>query len=797
VVGPQTELVMNEGRATWNQSILLVMERHGYTEEAYFTFSYSHVPNDTGSVGGVFCAVTEDTERVLGERRLRMLHDLGKRSLAEAKTAELACQAAAATLAENPHDIPFALIYLLDKDGKQARLCESVNLLAGTPASPATVSIQGPDDVWGFGRVLETHESHIVENFEDQFGSLPAGPWTDVRMKQALVVPLSKAGGQELPAGVLVAGISPRLAFGNDYRGFLGLAAGQVAAAIANARAYEEERARAQALEELDRAKTIFFSNVSHEFRTPLTLMLGPVEELLARADGWSTDIREQLTITHRNSLRLLKLVNTLLDFSRIEAGRIRAFFEPTDLASFTAELASAFQSATEQAGLRLIVDCPALTEPVYVDRGMWEKIVLNLISNAFKFTFAGDIIVSLRRIGFMVELRVIDTGEGIPDKDIPHLFERFYRVEQARSRTHEGSGIGLALVHELIKLHGGSVRAESRIGQGSTFIVTVPFRTAHLPSDRIGTDRLDTASTIGTTPFVEEALRWLPDIRATEESETENEAWESVHSTAHTPDPSAESQAKPRVLVADDNADMREYIRRLLAQHYHVDTVADGEAALEYIRAAPPDLVVSDVMMPCLNGFGLLKELRADPALNTIPVVLLSARAGEESRLEGLHRGADDYLIKPFSARELLARVDAHISIARLRRTAELDLRASEARFRALADSAPAMLWMSQPDGSCSFRSRGWQIFTGQAESAGLGLGWLDAVHPDDRDTLLRAFRNANEQHAPFHAEYRLRHRDRGPRWVIDDAAPRFDAAGQFLGYTGSVMDISERKEA
>ena len=277
------------------------------------------------------------------------------------------------------------------------------------------------------------------------------------------------------------------------------LIAGQIATAIQNARAAEEERKRLESLAEIDRAKTAFFSNVSHEFRTPLTLMLGPVEDLLAKSyTGLSPAAKSQLELVNRNGSRLLRLVNTLLDFSRIEAGRMQAIYLPTDLAAFTVELASVFRSATEKAGLQLELDCPQLDEPVFVDRGMWEKIVLNLISNAFKFTFEGSIAVSLTRSGTDAELRVRDTGVGIPSKELSRLFDRFHRIENTRSRTHEGSGIGLALVHELVKLHGGAVRVESEPGEGSTFIVSLPLGTAHLPADRIGGNRTLATTEIG-----------------------------------------------------------------------------------------------------------------------------------------------------------------------------------------------------------------------------------------------------------------------------------------------------------
>ncbi len=695
----QVDAVMCEGQASWNEEVLLFMERNGFPEEVYFTWSYSPIWDETGRIGGLFCACTEETSRVLGRRRLKALRDLGERSLSEVKTTEQACRAAAATLAENPLDFPFALIYLLDADGKRARLSEAINLAAGTEANPAVIHIGSKDDVWGLEHVVSANRGHIVEDLAGKFGRLPAGPWMDDWTRSALVLPLAKAGGQEFPAGFLIAGISPRLAFNDDYRSFLELTANQLAAAIANASAYEEERKRAEALAEIDQAKTAFFSNVSHEFRTPLTLMLGPLEDLLQKANGTlSPEQQDQLGVAHRNSLRLLKLVNTLLDFSRIEAGRLQATYKPTNLAACTAELASVFRSAIERAGLRLIIDCPPVGEPVYIDREMWEKIVLNLLSNAFKFTFEGEIEISLRRASEGVELRVRDTGTGIPADELPHVFERFHRVEGARGRTFEGSGIGLALVQELVKLHGGSVRAESEVDRGSTLIVTIPLGKSHLPSDRIqhsqDSRKLDSPDAWGES-YLEEARWWLSsDLERQANRKTEGQEAEEV-----APPAVLSAQSATRILLADDNADMRDYMRRLLSQKYEVIAVGDGNEALQAARGQKPDLVLTDVMMPKLDGFGLLRELRADNRLKTVPVIMLSARAGEESRIEGLEAGADDYLIKPFSARELLTRVESHLKLQRMRHQWEKALHASQGKFSAAFEQSPLALTITSLD--------------------------------------------------------------------------------------------------
>jgi signal transduction histidine kinase len=441
-------------------------------------------------------------------------------------------------------------------------------------------------------------------------------------------------------------------------------------------------------LAELDRAKTEFFSNVSHEFRTPLTLMLAPLEDELVARIGSPADERVRIETAHRNALRLLKLVNSLLDFSRIEAGRAVASFVPTDLAALTQDLASAFRSATDRAGLTLRVDCQPLPEAVFVDREMWEKIVFNLLSNALKHTFEGSIGVSLAWCGGHVELRVSDTGIGIPASELPRLFERFQRVKGAQSRSHEGSGIGLALVKELTTLHGGSVKVDSVPNRGTTFAVTLKSGSTHLPADRIVAGQSSPSNATPGAAYIAEALHWLP-MEGLTPIETGTSSQAAGNQVPHDARPGGATQSRPRILWADDNADMRHYVANLLAGSYEVVAVPDGMAALEAALAAPPDLVLSDVMMPRLDGFGLLKALRADPRTSRLPIILLSARAGEEAAVGGLDAGADDYLAKPFSARELLARVRTHVELARQRRAfeSELEERVKE-RTAELADT-------------------------------------------------------------------------------------------------------------
>jgi DNA-binding NtrC family response regulator/anti-sigma regulatory factor (Ser/Thr protein kinase) len=384
----------------------------------------------------------------------------------------------------------------------------------------------------------------------------------------------------------------------------------------------------------------------------------------------------------------LLKLVNTLLDFSRIEAGRVQAVFEPTDLAGVTSDIASVFRSAMENGGLRFSVECEPIDEPVYVDHDMWEKVVSNLLSNAFKFTFEGAVTVTLRRADNTVELQVRDTGAGIPEDQRTRVFERFHRIEGTQARTYEGTGIGLALVQELIKLHGGYVRVESTVGEGSTFIVTVPLGTAHLPAERIHAAPSLASTGIGAEAYAEEARRWLPDDWHTADA--------SVLPALGSRAPSSTLEVaatRDVIVVADDNADMRQYLRHLLSGRYEVHAASDGAQALEAARRVRPSLLLADVMMPQLDGFGLLRAVREDAAIASMPIILLSARAGEESRVEGLQAGADDYLVKPFTARELLARVEAHLKLANFRR----DTAEREERLRMEAELERQRLHASQ----------------------------------------------------------------------------------------------------
>ena len=764
-IGPRLARVLSEGRATWDEGLLLFLERNGYREETYHTFSYSPLHDDTSQVRGILCVVIEETGRVISERRVGLLGKLASETVG-AKTPGELLAGLERSLASAPHDVPFSLTYLFGPGGA-ARLASQTGFTAEHPGPPAVIDLAGAAR-WPLREVLETGQAVEIALNDPGW---PAGPWSTPPTR-AVVVPIPQQG-QSRPAGAFIAGINPHRAFDASYREFISLMVGQLAAGLANAHAYEAERRRAESLAELDRAKTTFFSNVSHEFRTPLTLMLGPLGSLLGDPDVPPV-VHDELATIHRNGLRLLKLVNTMLDFSRIEAGRATAQFVPTDLAQLTADLASVFRAAIDKAGLRLIVDCPPVGVPVRVDRDMWEKIVLNLISNAFKFTFHGEIAVALARRGDQVALTVRDTGTGIVADALPHVFERFYRVEGTTGRTHEGTGIGLALVQELVRLHGGSIGVTSELGRGTTFSVAIPIGGAAASPEAHAAAPRPADHGGAATAFVEEALRWLPD--------------------AAPPDAAAVTAPhRERILIADDNADMRDYLRRLVGPRWAVETVANGRQALDAIRARRPDLVITDVMMPELDGFGLIAAVRADPALRDLPVIMLSARAGEDARIEGLQAGATDYLGKPFASRELLVRIETQLLRAAVRAAEDRQVR----RFATIFEQVPiSVAILRGPDHVFEVANQPYRATIGGRNLVGRTVAEaLPELVPQGVVELLdRAYRTG-EPYTGQSVPVGLRRTPDGPletSYFDVVYQPLLDAAGQVTGIASIGHDVT-----
>ena len=649
VVGPLMDGVHRTGEATWAEDQQLFINRLGFPEDTYFTFSYSPVRDEHGASVGLLAPAIETTAQFVDARRMRCLE-----SLAAASTSPdgLPVAAAAVTevLARHRDDVLFAAVY--QRAAGSAHLLAACGAEAGGPLLPVDVDLDRAEPLpLGISAplLLDDLTTRVAEEH------LPRG-LLDLRVGAVRLVPLRGLGPTDV---VLVLGLSPTRRIDADYLGFCDLVAGHVGNALSTAERLHHDRRRTEELEALDRAKTEFFASVSHEFRTPLTLVLGPVQDVLADGTLGDQD-RGRLEIVLRNASRLLRLVDALMDFARGEQGRLDARFAPVDLALVTADLTAMFRAACESAGLDLSVTTdlrePARSgedhEPTYVDVHLWEHVVINLLANALRHTFTGGIRVHLDEVAEGgvdgVRLRVSDTGVGIPADQLDRVFERFHRVAGARARTQEGSGIGLALAQQVVDVHGGTIGVTSEEGVGTTVTVVLPRGRSHLPAeqvlseptgDRRGSPRRSVSAEAGSWVEVSDGGQVPPD------------------------------DGRPLVLVVDDNADMRAHIGGVLDREYRVAFAADGAAGLRAAQASPPDLIVTDVMMPGVDGLTLLRELRFDAALGRVPVVVVTARDGSEAAVEGLDAGADDYLAKPFTSVELLARVRANLELSAARR--------------------------------------------------------------------------------------------------------------------------------
>ncbi|SEQ97158.1 SpoIIE family protein phosphatase [Actinokineospora terrae] len=729
-IGPVVERVLETGEATWVDDQPLVLSRHGAAVETFWSYSHSPVRDGRGRVVGVFSTTNDTTSRVVAARRLAALRDLGGLPRSADNSVAAVCSAAARVLAEHHAEIPYALFHLVEPDG---------SLLVAAECGAV------PPDPGRAGAVTAAWRSRE---------SMPRGI-------SELLVPLQPGSGSDSP-GVLALGLSAHRVFDKDYQDFLVLVSGQVSAAVGDARAYQEQRRQIADLAELDRLKTEFFANISHEFRTPLTLITGETADAVAdEVAPLAPAQRDRAEVVLRNAERLRRLVDDLLDLARLEAGALTADPTWTDLAALTEEVSTSFAPAVSKAGLAMVLRCSPLPRLVAVDRGMWEKVVLNLLSNAVKYTLTGHIDVELLDRGDSVELVVRDTGVGVREEELPQLFTRFHRAADGRGRSFEGAGIGLALVDELVRLHGGSTGVTSTVGLGSAFTVRIPYGEA--------------AAEVGTTPpaggtaHLTEALRW---------SDPANEPVSRAPKDA------------PTVLVVDDNPDLRRFVTALLSPTWKVVQAPDGVTALARVAEDAPDLVLTDVMMPGMSGFELLHTLRADPATAELPVVFLSARAGEDAAVEALDAGADDFLPKPFSPAELVARIRSNLELARLRTRA--------ARFRkTLVEALQEGFFLADAAGTVIEANTAFGTITGYPAS-GVPFRWPYPWLSEGGDRHKQE--RVHEQflrHGGGEFLYPIRHRDGHRVWVSSLVATLPDRTGAARMSVGTVRDVTARVTA
>lgn len=507
-------------------------------------------------------------------------------------------------------------------------------------------------------------------------------------------------------------------------------------------------------LQLMDRAKTRFFANVSHELRTPLTLTIGPLEDLRARAGG-DPQVERWLDIALRNARRLLRLVNQILDVAKLEAGALRLVPRPLDLALFTRGVGSAFTAVAERKGLRLMVEAPDTLVGAF-DADAVEKVLTNLLSNAIKFTPDGGVVhVALSSDRGAARLVVRDSGPGIPPDQLRHVFERFYQVDESTTRAQPGTGIGLSLVKELVELHGGTVAVESG-SAGATFTVWIRPTVAEgngMPAGGVAAGDLVGASSISMAVTAEHA-----------------------DDAVRTPDPDARGEDVPTLLVVDDSADLRSYIRDHFAPRFRVLEAADGADGIALARRHLPDVVLSDVMMPRADGHELVRTLRASAETDFLAIILLTAQAGDGQRLDGLEHGADEYLVKPFEMRELDVRV-RNLIAARRRLRDRFSSSPAEAHAAASAGAAPADTVPADiAPADAAYMARVREAIRQGLGDAEFGVGSLADAVAQDRSHLFRRVRQLfGEPPSDLLRRMRL---DEGERLLREGSATVTDVA-------------------
>ncbi|GGN00431.1 hypothetical protein GCM10009721_29470 [Terrabacter tumescens] len=731
VIGPMFAEVTGGGAATWVEDELLVVDRAGFLEEAYFTWSYGAIHDESGAVVGILNVATETTVKVLAERRTEV-----SSSLASA--------------------------------------------LAGA-GTPEDVRVRALD-------VLRAHRhDHVTTDL--RWGPPGADtPAVDDEGRRVHVVPVVEPGLAD-PTAHLLLTENPQRPWDAQLQTYAELCAAHVASALRGIRSLQDERHRAEALAELDAAKSDFFANVSHELRTPLTLIAGPVQDALA-ADGLEPEQRQRFELIRRNTDRLTALVDRILDLTRVEAGAVEPHWVSADVEELTTGIAANFRPAIERTGLTFEVRCDELDHEAFVDVDMFERVVLNLLSNALKFTPRGGITLRLTGSDEGFAVAVSDTGIGILEKDLDLVFDRFRQLDRGEDRrSREGAGIGLSLVRQLVELMGGRVWVESVHGRGSTFTVSFPWGE---PASRAA---LRPSITVRSAEsFIDEASSWVirDDVAAGMDASVAAGATSRAAAGTSAPSSSPLEGARPTLLVVEDNHDMRDYIARHCVVDYDVVSVRDGVEALEHLRLRRPAIVLADVMMPRMDGLTLVREIRADPALRDLPVVLLSARAGVEASTTGLLQGADDYVVKPFQPEELRARLAANLVRSRSRSR-------DAAWLRAILGAIQEPFVVTDVDGlvvevnDVFTRTFGWSLADGPLVPP--YPWWIpESESPDERRQherrmeLLQAGRPVEDD------RYRILRRGGGEAWVHVRAAS-VPGTAEYDGFTIVVLRDETRE--
>lgn len=776
------------GEPTYKEDDLLLYRRgqRGQFLERYHTWSFIPIFDPTGKPLGLYNPTSETTAAVLARRRQETMRDLSEELLVARNTADYFASVSE-VLERNTKDVPFAITYSIADDTRGAlsmQLESSIGVPDNHPSVPAKMSLQLPNlrsqssqrgsnafssptlsaisnltnsssrvkvsymtKSWPIATALATRQCVLVDDCSALITGFPLREWDEMPY-QAIVIPICSELSTDTPRAVMIMGLNYRCPLDTAYEDWIHVLRAHLVSSLASARASEEEKQRVADIDRMARAKTAYFQSAAHELRTPLTLVAGPIDDMLQTPLTASQN--KTLTMAQRNLRRIQRLVNALLDFSRLEAGKLTGHFYPVHLGQFVGDLAALFGPGLERRNVAYSIDIQAREKMVFVDPALLETAVTNLISNAVKYTAAGrvDVRVSYSDSAF---ISVTDTGCGIPANEVDTVTDRFNRASNA-TRAVEGTGIGLALTKEIVKLHGGELLISSRTveetggAHGSTFTIVLPL---------VERETAENGSAVAFGAYgrqmVEEVNQWAGNASVDVRSEDAG----SLNGSVDT----AKGEGvfffdkSDVLLLVDDTVELRRYIKSIFAPHCTVVEAANGVEALEYVRHNPVQLILSDLMMPKMSGDELLAEIRSDPTTASIPMVLLSAATDEEVRLSAIVAGAEDFILKPFRPKELLARIHLHMQLGKRRRELERLFMVREHEIRILSDLCPTGIIRTNEDGLITYGNNAWKAHAGMKvdddplswpqylepnEGDRLGKEWLEVLEGDARESTL-----------------------------------------------------------
>ena len=785
---PLFEQVM-KGTPVYKENELQELEPYGDGHVLEFYYSYRFVPiaSKEKKFIGMFNQATDCTDQVLAERRLGTVRDMSEQLLV-VRTIQEYYNGITAVLEENPLDAPFVLCYSVNqretqhsyvsvevklqttvgvpKDHRAAprELTMSLHVKARSAFGPNADRLSSPTlsaisvlssgsgrvydssetQSWPILKALTTRQCIVVEDCRDFIEGFALRAW-DTLPTSAIVVPICSESSIDIPESVLILGLNLRRPLDAKYDAWVQVLRAHLASSLQSVKAYEAEQKRINDNAAMERAKQAWFRGAANDLRSPLTLINGPIEDLLTTKLDPSQ--KKQLVTAKRNIDRLMRLVNSLMDFSRLEAGRVEGRFVPTDLGTFMSELTSLFRPAVERMQLDFIVQIEPYDGLVYIDPMLFETIVSNLIGNSLKYTEEGAIIVRLRYREF-AEISIVDTGVGIPAKEVSMVTELFHRATTAVHAGTQGTGLGLALAKELLHLHDGDLFVTSQTAEesggphGSVFTARIPLTVKHSSSDPGSTGMFGTYS----KAIAAEAVRWVKDF----ETDTSSETGGNSQTGSTRLNDGLLFEKSDTLLLVDYDLDMRNFIRHIFSPFCTVLEATNGKDALRMAIESPPSLILSDVIMPKMNGLELLAEIRKSPATRITPMVLLSAMSGDEARVEALLMGAEDYLEKPFKPKELLARVHLHMQVGKKRANLEMLFAAREAELALLSDYCPSGIMRADNAGHLIYGNDAWRKMAGMTERDDpdswaqfvdsethfrLNKWWTDYVEGNERD--------------------------------------------------------------